>query len=709
MRFSALKRKPRRGPDGKFKAKLKIQDRPREHGRFVSSSGISHLQLTEGQIRPYMRYCRITAAEMLKISTYQLSMACSRLGLKWPRWPEVPTPEHHKALNRKKKKEKIPKNSVAFVYCEKEEESTARFHELRISFDGRAVFTRWGRPGVTNNYAWRANKKTRFATKEEALVYCRNLKAQWLSAPEGWLEKTAPILPNSKPKSKRKAILGMQTKRKLFKDQNSKVREMQTQNLITAGTYAQEEIDAENAKLEIMRTNMYRAVRQAKGLVEATKEQRVKVANLKAANIEKPGTHTDEELQTEMTRLRELMSKYSKRTLVAPIGFGNGLRKHEDRPQDEVRLHDAKRQRGPDLGPLSVQAPAWRAPESVYPPPPRVVAPTLMHVWCTGSCARLRKPWCTCSNVDMHHPPPQIMMPPHPMMHPMAMWHYYQQQHAAAHWHQQQQHQEAAHRQQQEWQQANGKQQNASNVQVLQKGANQRGLGMDGMYYGGFPFGPMHLRALGVDEARLWPLICLPDGVKLSPNVVGVRADPSNPKGNKTVSTPLYYVQEVFELVANSYLSKAERKKKWDRLFKSGGGKDGPLMEYALCIPPAGGAAFASSTATASKRSDALVNFNGIVLIIDAVGNEAAQILMREGAFFQQPHEEVIVLEPLSELEGLASAGAPPMIGMAAVSSATDASEHLALANEGDEMARQALKLFAQVCEGSESHVCSAT
>lgn len=670
----AGKRKQRRGPDGKFKAKTKIQDRPREHGRFVSASGISHMQLTETQIRPLMRYCRITAAEMLKVSTYQLSMACSRLGLKWPRWPEVPTPEHHKALNRKKKKERIPKNAVAFFYCEKTEDSgntATRFHELRISSDGRAVFARWGRPGVTNNYAWRANKKMRFALKEDALAYCRSQKAEY-RLPDGWIEKTAPIPPNSKPKSKRKAMQSVQNKRKLFKEQNKRVKEMNTANLIKVGTHSQEEIDAATKQLEAMRTKMYRAVRQAKGLVEATKDQRKKVADMKQANYENPGSHTEEELNNEMMKLRELMSKYSKRTLVPP----SELRKKEGKEEGvAVDEPDLKRMR-PDLGrQVAFPPPPWPSPPPTFLPPPQHVARALeapTHVWCTGSCARLRKPWCNCPNVAPVVAPP---IPPqqHFMSSPMTEWH--QQQH----------------------------------LQQQLMLAWPRGLGPDGVYYGGWPFGSMQLRSCTEYEGRAWPMLCLPNGTKLPPSAVGVRADPNadarahektdthaNARTHqKTVSTPLYYARELFDHVVDAHLSQSARKKKWERLFKTGAGRDGPLVDYVLWTQGS------TNPATGTARPDALVSFNGMMLIIKAVGNDAAKQWLQEYAFFHHPY---LVLEPRAHT----AAAAPAIQPHAAAGGHAANFEQGPLAHSGDELVRQAMKLLARASEqssASEHHV----
>jgi hypothetical protein len=70
-----------------------------------------------------------------------------------------------------------------------------RFHELRLSADGRAVYERWGRPGVSANYGWYANRKVSFSSREEALAFCRQLRTTKLCSEAGWAEKKAPVLP----------------------------------------------------------------------------------------------------------------------------------------------------------------------------------------------------------------------------------------------------------------------------------------------------------------------------------------------------------------------------------------------------------------------------------------------------------------------------------------------------------------------------------
>jgi hypothetical protein len=638
-----------------------MQDRPREHGRFVSASGISHLQLTEAQIRPLMRYCRVSAAEMLKVSTYQLSMACSRLGLKWPRWPEVPTPEHHKALNRKRKKERIPKNATAVYYGEKEDDNVLRFFELRISCDGRTVFTRWGRPGVTSNYATRANRKTRFASREDALEHCREQKAEY-GVQEGWVEKEAPELPGAKPKSKRKAMVGVQHKRKLVKEQTQKITEMTAANLVQADAHSQEEIDAATKLLESLRTKMHRAVRQAKGLVEATKEQRAKVAAMKTANAEKPGTHSEEELKAERHKLRELMCKYSKRLLVPP----SELRRREEKAEAPAADAPGPAHPAPRAQPL-MPPPAWPMPPPAvgyYPPPAQAMAQT--RRWCMGSCIRLRKPWCTCPQVATLEPPlPHLPHAPVPMVHPLALWHY---QHAVATW--------------------------------------PRGLGPGGVYYGGWPFGPMQLRKLEEEEARQWPLLCLADGSKLPPAAVGVRACPHSSMQSygsssvhaglggsacaKTVSVPLYRAAEMFDRLVDPGLAPSAKKKKWERLWKTSKGKDGTLMDYALCVQNSpGGVAGGGGGSGGGAQSDALVSFNGVAVMVEAAGSEEAQQWLRDAPFFQHP-DDAMPPEPGALGEHSSGLGAAMLAPHGQ--------------NAGDDLVRQALRMFVQAAEQYSAH-----
>lgn len=68
-------------------------------------------------------------------------------------------------LNRKKKKrDRVPRNSQVVLYCEREVLEVQRFHELRLSADCRSVYARWGRADRPGS---RVNKRTRFSTKDE--------------------------------------------------------------------------------------------------------------------------------------------------------------------------------------------------------------------------------------------------------------------------------------------------------------------------------------------------------------------------------------------------------------------------------------------------------------------------------------------------------------------------------------------------------------
>ena len=61
-----------------------------------------------------------------------------------------------------------------------------RFHELRLSADGRCVYTRWGR---VDKPLYRANKKSRYNTKEEALHHFHTERNEKLNGSECWIEK----------------------------------------------------------------------------------------------------------------------------------------------------------------------------------------------------------------------------------------------------------------------------------------------------------------------------------------------------------------------------------------------------------------------------------------------------------------------------------------------------------------------------------------
>ena len=71
-------------------------------------------------------------------------------------------------------------------------------------------------------------------------------------------------------------------------------------------------------KLEVLRDKLHKARRTAQGLPQKTREQRLKVREMEAANAAAPGTHSEEEISAETLKLRELMSKWSKRSLVRP-------------------------------------------------------------------------------------------------------------------------------------------------------------------------------------------------------------------------------------------------------------------------------------------------------------------------------------------------------------------------------------------------------
>ena len=108
----------------------------------------------------------------------------------------------------------------------------------------------------------------------------------------------------------------VQSKRKQVREYLAKLEEMRAANRAKPGTYSPEEVDVILTKLEAMRSTMNRAARKAKGLIDATREQRQKVKDMKAANLAKPDAYTEDEIKVETTKLRELMCKYSKRSLI---------------------------------------------------------------------------------------------------------------------------------------------------------------------------------------------------------------------------------------------------------------------------------------------------------------------------------------------------------------------------------------------------------
>ena len=87
---------------------------------------------------------------------------------------------------KKKKRDRIPRNTTLLLYCEREENGVQRFHELRLSADGRSVYTRWGR---ADKPIYRANKKSRYHSKDDALNHSHTERLEKLHGSEGWVEK----------------------------------------------------------------------------------------------------------------------------------------------------------------------------------------------------------------------------------------------------------------------------------------------------------------------------------------------------------------------------------------------------------------------------------------------------------------------------------------------------------------------------------------
>lgn len=133
-------------------------------------------------------------------------------------------------------------------------------------------------------------------------------------------------------------------------------------------------------------------------------------------------------------------------------------------------------------------------------------------------------------------------------------------------------------------------------------------------------------------EATRWLTLCMPDGAKLPPYAVGIRKDPADPSGQATVGTPLYMARDVFDHVIDPALQRTAKWKRWQRLWKSSTGQDGPLVEHSVYIQEDG-----TCAASCSPRPDALVGFNGLEVLIDSVGSESLTRRPRDFFFFQTP------------------------------------------------------------------------
>ena len=102
--------------------------------------------------------------------------------------------------------------------------------------------------------------------------------------------------------------------------------------------YSKDEVEEAALRLEELRGKLQAAQRRACGLPQATKEQREKVRELKAANKQAPGSYSSEEIATEIGKLRAFMCKYSsKRKLALPAASPRKgkTRAHEGRGQGE--------------------------------------------------------------------------------------------------------------------------------------------------------------------------------------------------------------------------------------------------------------------------------------------------------------------------------------------------------------------------------------
>jgi len=138
--------------------------------------------------------------------------------------------------------------------------------------------------------------------------------------PSKFVLRTAPELPSTKQKLGRlNRPSGIKTKRDALREHSKRQREMKNANKETPQVHSIQEMDEVAQKIQQVRDKLHQAQRRASGLPQATKDQRTKVREMKAANKAVPGLHSKDEISVEMGKLRELMCKFSKRKLVLPI------------------------------------------------------------------------------------------------------------------------------------------------------------------------------------------------------------------------------------------------------------------------------------------------------------------------------------------------------------------------------------------------------
>ena len=181
--------------------------------------------------------------------------------------------------------------------------------------------------------------------------YCEAQRAEL--GKNGWMEKSVPTLPSGKPTPRQKVQLSMTTKRKQVKAQLALLESMRDANIANAGTHSPQEVGAVLKKFDSLRASMHREARRSKGLVEATREQREKVKDMKKANSERPGTYSADEVGAASDKLRELMCKYSARSLIPTSEL---KAKAESEVRRKIReMKDANRRRAGTYPPEKIE------------------------------------------------------------------------------------------------------------------------------------------------------------------------------------------------------------------------------------------------------------------------------------------------------------------------------------------------------------------
>lgn len=192
-------------------------------------------------------------------------------------------------------------------------------------------------------------------------------------------------------------------------------------------------------------------------------------------------------------------------------------------------------------------------------------------------------------------------------------------------------------------------------------------------------------------EASRWLTLCLPNGKKMPPHAVGMRKDPADPTGQAVVGTPLYLARDVFDHIVDPTLQRASKWKRWQRLWKSSSGQDGPIVDHAMFIQEDGTCAAANG-----PRQDALIGFNGLEVLIDTAACETLTYRPRDFFFFETPPQESV----RALAERLAAQG-PEAMSLAPPSPLPPLQAPPAVNTE--ELLRQALQLMSSGIEQGAS------